>query len=89
LTNVEHSIFEGLYEMPRDANWPSLMVWLQEEERRARDMPIFTDLSSEFIELDVRWRSLMNRRRRFYWGIVLTMSAFAVQLFIPILERHQ
>jgi hypothetical protein len=89
MSDVERAIFDGMYAMPRGSDWPSLSVWLQEEERRSREMPIFTDLSSEFIELDVRWRSLMDRRRRFYLGIVLTMSGFAVQFLVIILERHQ
>jgi hypothetical protein len=88
MSAVERAIFDGMYAMPQESDWQSLSVWLQEEERRCREMPIFTDLSSEFIELDVRWRSLMNRRRRFYLGIVLTMSGFAAQFLATILARQ-
>ena len=88
MSDVERAIFDGMYAMPRGSDWPSLSVWLQEEERRSGEMPIFTDLSSEFIELGLRWRSLMNRRQRFYLGIVLTMSAFATQLLITISKPH-
>src|SRR5207237_5836748 len=39
LVGDRQSLFDGMCAMPTGADWTSVSVWQQEEERRAREMP--------------------------------------------------